>query len=282
MEERVHGGLGPRERRGVRARGASAGHGRPALHRQDRLLPRNSARNPPESPRVPERLQVERNQSGLGVVLPVLEQVVGRDVGLVANGNECREADPALLRLLEEGEAERAALGRERDRARWKRARPERRVQSRRGDREAEAVGPDQPTPVRPNQGKQLVLERTALLPHLGKARRDDADRAGAVPQGRLHAGEHVTGRKADDGEVRRLGELLGRAIAPDTRDSVSGRVNRIGHTLELAGDDVPEEQASDRLAPLRRAEDGHARRAKNGRSEATAARWSRSSTRSR
>jgi hypothetical protein len=71
------------------------------------------------------------------------------------------------------------------------------------------------------------------------------------VPQGRLYAVEYVTGRKADDCEVGRLRELLDRAIASDTCDGVSGRVDGIGHTLELAGDDVPEEQASNRLAPL-------------------------------
>ena len=90
------------------------------------------AREAAELARVAERLQVEEDELGLLVVLPPLEQVVRRDVGLVADRDERREAEPALGRLLEQREAERAALRREADAARRQRARREGRVQAER------------------------------------------------------------------------------------------------------------------------------------------------------
>ena len=51
-----------------------------------------------ELARVAERLEVEQDEVGLRVVLPPLEQVVRRDVGLVADRDERREAEPARAR----------------------------------------------------------------------------------------------------------------------------------------------------------------------------------------
>ena len=114
-EQRVDRGRRARERGRVGAGGALAG-GRPAaLHRQDRLLPRDPPRDARELARVAERLQVEEDEIGARVVLPVLEQVVGGDVRLVPDGDEGREAQAARGRLLEQREAERAALRGEAD-----------------------------------------------------------------------------------------------------------------------------------------------------------------------
>ena len=66
-----------------------------ALHRDDRLAPRDTPRDPRELARVPERLEVEQDHVGAGIVLPVLEQVVAADVALVADRDELRDADPA-------------------------------------------------------------------------------------------------------------------------------------------------------------------------------------------
>ncbi len=121
-EERVRGGVGARERGRVRARGALAALGATALEREDRLAARDPAGDAREPPRVPERLDVEQDRLGRRVVLPPLEQVVRRDVRLVADRDERRQAEAARDRRLEEREAERAALRREADVAGRRRA----------------------------------------------------------------------------------------------------------------------------------------------------------------
>src|SRR5581483_12428579 len=115
------------------------------------------------------------------VVLPVLEQVVRRDVRLVADRDERREAEPALLRLLEQGDAERAALRREGGAARREGAAGEGGVEAHARACDAEAVRPDQARAVRAHEGEQLVLAALALAADLGEAGRDDAERAHAL-----------------------------------------------------------------------------------------------------
>jgi len=101
VEEGVHRGLRAGERGRVRARRARARARGPALHRQDRLSPGDALRHAREPPRVPEGLEIEDHDPGLRVVLPVLEQVVGGDVGLVADRDERGEPEVAALGLLQ-------------------------------------------------------------------------------------------------------------------------------------------------------------------------------------
>ena len=74
------------------------------------------------------------------IVLPVLDQVVGGDVGLIADGREGGQPDAALGSALEHRESQRAALRREADVSGWQRARAEGCVQLRRRCRNAQAV----------------------------------------------------------------------------------------------------------------------------------------------
>ena len=94
-EQRVGRSVGAGERRGVRARGADARARRAALQRQDRLAPREPARDARERSRVAEGLEIEHDELGRVVVLPPLEQVVRRDVGLVADRDEGGDAEAA-------------------------------------------------------------------------------------------------------------------------------------------------------------------------------------------
>ncbi len=63
-----------------------------------------------ELARVPERLEVQEDHVGVGVVLPVLEEVVAAHIGLVANRHERRDAEPQLGGLAEQLDPERARL----------------------------------------------------------------------------------------------------------------------------------------------------------------------------
>ena len=109
---------GGEQRAGVRRGGALAGRRAAALDGDDRLVLRDPPRDPPELARVAERLEVEQDHVGVGVLLPVLQEVVAGEVGLVADRDERREADAARRRLVDRGDPERAALRREGDAAR--------------------------------------------------------------------------------------------------------------------------------------------------------------------
>ena len=256
MEQGLDRLLGARERRGVRAGGAGAGAGGPALHGEDRLLAGHPTRDPAEPPRVAERLEVERDEAGLGILLPVLEEVVGRDVGLVADRDERREAETALGCLLEEGEAERSALGGEANRAGRQRAGAERRVQRWGCNRDPEAIGPDEPPTVRADGCEEPLLSLAALVSDLGEACRDHAEGADSRAEGGLGGIDDVRRRQADDGEVDGLGELVDRGVGAHSCDRLAASVHGIRRALVVAGEDVPEQDPADRLAPRRCADD--------------------------
>ena len=110
VEEGVDGCFGAGERGRVRARGALPRQGRPALQRQDRLPSRDPPGQPPEPARVAEGLEVEQHDVCVRIVLPPLEQVVRRHVGLVPDRDERRETQPTRLGRLEKRNSEGAAL----------------------------------------------------------------------------------------------------------------------------------------------------------------------------
>ena len=85
---------------------------RPLLTAMIGLTRRDPARDPPEAARVAERLEVEQDRPRCRVALPVLQQVVARQVGLVADRDERRQADPRLAAELHRREPQGAALRR--------------------------------------------------------------------------------------------------------------------------------------------------------------------------
>src|SRR5262249_57140771 len=129
----------------------------PGLQRQDRLTTRNAPGDMSEGPRIAEGLEVEKDEVGAVVVLPPLEQVVRRDVGLVPDRSEGGESECALGRLLQESEPEGAALRRKADPAGRKRTRSERRIEPDRRHGDTEAVRADHARAVCPNECEQPV-----------------------------------------------------------------------------------------------------------------------------
>ena len=109
-EQGVDGRVGARERRRVRARGARSCRGRSGLQGENRLAAGDAPSDAGERPRVSERLEIEQDEIGRLVVLPPLEQVVRRDIGLVADRDERGEPECTLGRFLEQREPESAAL----------------------------------------------------------------------------------------------------------------------------------------------------------------------------
>ncbi len=107
LEEGVDPDIETGEGRGVRGRGAGARGGAARFHRDDGFAPRHLGREPGEPPRIAEALEVERDDVGARVVLPEREQIVTRDVGLVADRDEGRDADVKVARMVQDGDAQR-------------------------------------------------------------------------------------------------------------------------------------------------------------------------------
>ena len=113
-----------------RSRCAGAGAARAAAHGEDRLRAGDPASDTRELARVSERFEIEQDDVRLGIVLPVLQEVVRRDVGFVADRHERRKAQTTCIRLFQKRQPERAALRRERRPARWEGAARERRIEA--------------------------------------------------------------------------------------------------------------------------------------------------------
>ena len=129
---------------------------------------------------LPKDSRYKQHDVGVRILFPVLEQVVRRDIRLVADGHEGGEPEALFGCPLQQGEPECATLRREADLAGWKRARTERGIESNVGHRDAEAVRAEQPGSVRANQLEQQILARFTFGTDLGKACGDDAESSDA------------------------------------------------------------------------------------------------------
>src|SRR5206468_3835756 len=107
----------------------------PALEGDDRLAAREPSRNTGELARVAEGFEVHGDHIGGGVLLPVLQQVVRRYVRLVAERREGGDADVVARGVVENREAQGAALRGHADAARHGRAGTEGRVETHVGRR---------------------------------------------------------------------------------------------------------------------------------------------------
>ncbi len=180
VEQRVDGHVGGGQQRpGVRRGGPRPGGRSPTLHGQNRLLARHPRRQPRELARVAERLEVQQRDVGARVLLPELEEVVARQVGLVPDRDERRQAESEPPGRLDDRDAEPAALRQEADLPRHRRVRREGGVQMhvRVGVEDPEAVRPDQTHPGCPADLDQLSLALSPLLAGLGEAGRNDKER---------------------------------------------------------------------------------------------------------
>ena len=113
----------PRPRRRGSPRPGRRGRGLPPVggllgQHDDRLAGAEPARHAGEASRVAERLDLQQRHPGRRIVLPVLEQVVGADVGALAERDEGGEADVAAGRGGEQATRRGGSLGDDADAAR--------------------------------------------------------------------------------------------------------------------------------------------------------------------
>ena len=145
-------------------------------HRHDRLARPETPRHPRELAGVTDAFQVQQNQVGGVVVLPVLQQIVRGDVGAVAGRDERGHTEPAVAGRLEQGHAQRTGLREEADPSPQHLGRDQRRVELHVRIRvhDPERIGADDPQPVRPGVLDEALLQGTTVGSGLGEPRADN------------------------------------------------------------------------------------------------------------
>ena len=218
-EERLHGRVVRDESRRIRL-GLQTRRPATRLHHDDRLDPAHGPRDSREPARIPERLEVEKDDPRRLVSLPVLEQVVAGDVDLVPHADEGRDAQVTLPREGEHGETQCAALGHHRDAPAQREGRRDRSVEAhaRIGIHQPHGVGTDHAHSVVSNLFEQLLLQGAALGARFRESRRDDDERPDARDGAVVHRFQHRVARRHDDREIRSIRDL------PSGREGRPGR----------------------------------------------------------
>ena len=239
------------------AGGPRSGERASRFHRDDRLATADPPRDAREAPRIAERFQVQHDDRRVRVGFPVLEQIVARDVGLVADADERRQSDRSLRGELEHRHAERAALRHQRDASGRRVDRRERGVQPDLGIgvQQAHAVGSDHPQPVAAHFVDQPLLQRAPLVAGFREARRDhdqrlDAGRRTVVDDSQDRGARHGDDRQID--AARRVGE---RSIAGQTFELGGVRVDRVDRAGEPGLDECVQDAAAEAARLARRAD---------------------------
>ena len=171
----------------------------------------------------------------LGSSAQVLNQVVSRDVRLVANGHEAGDPDVETPGVIEDRQAERTALRGHGHVAGWRIDRREGRVQADRGVgiQQPHAVGTDQPASRLPHAFEQQALTRMPLGVALAEAGADHADRADSPGEAVVDRRLHLGGRDDDDGEVDGVGNIGDAWIGTEAFDLRGRRVHRHNGSAE-------------------------------------------------
>ena len=206
------------ERARVRRCRARAGRRATALDRDDRLARAHAPRDPGESAWIPERLEVQQDHIGKGVLLPVVEQVVAGNIGLVADRHERRDPQTEPSGGLDHRDSQPAALREEADV-------PRRRRMGGKGGVEVhvrcrvehpEAVGTDEPHTGIAADREQFALPSGAFGAGLGEPSRDHQERVNACRSALARNLVDGDSGNHDYRELDRLGNVTDRRVRLD------------------------------------------------------------------
>jgi hypothetical protein len=225
------------------------------------------ARDLGKAPRVAERLQVEQHELGAGVAGPVLEQVIARDVGLVAERHEAGQPEPQPRGGFQDRLAEGAGLARHCDG-------PGRGVVGRKGGVQAHGrVGVDHPHAVWADHAHaagakplaERVLEPRALLVHLLEPGGNRDQSLYALGDGFVDRGQHEVARDRDHGEVDLAGNGFEGREGGNAVDETRVWIDRIDRSLEAGAQEVGDDFVADRLGLARGADHSDRSRREQG-----------------
>ena len=233
----------------MRGGSSAPGHRASRLDRDDRHAPADAVRDPDERCRVRDRLEVQQDHVGRGLVFPVAQEVVGRHVGSVSDRHEGRDAEAPRVRRVEHGEPNGTRLAQQVGAAGGRQCSTEGGVEPPVADatKDSRAVGSHQAHPPFARDRRKVRLTRRALRPDFCEpgryhAHRPDAEIAGLGH----HVGDRI-GRHADDDEIGR--DRAGGEIR-ERRDAAHLRMMRVDgqhDPAETAVDQIAEQESGDR-----------------------------------
>ncbi len=220
-----------------------------ALDRDDRLGPSDAARDARELARVPDRFQVQGDDGTRGVRFPVLKEVVAGQVRLVPDRDEAGESQAQPVRVLDDGQAEGAALRQEPDPALDRQGGGEGGVEAdlRLEVDHAHAVRADQPHAGTAAHGHEVALSLQSLRTRFREAGGDDDDALDALGGAGARSLQGGLGGQDDDGKIDRPRDVEDRSIGGHRLHDVGGRVDGVDGPCKAGREQVVEELAADR-----------------------------------
>ena len=225
---------------GMRNGGSLTGIGPAGVHREDGHGPADAARGAGELARIAERLDIQDRKLGRVVLLPPHQHVVTRDVVLVPDGSEGRDADAQPGQPVGEGETETAGLHDQAGNSWGGMPGGEGGVQPDAGHGDAETVRADQPHAVAAADGQQVRALRGV------KPRGDDDQGPHAAPAAFVGHARYGGRWHGDDREIDGFGKRGDRGQTGHRLHVRGVRVDRVNPSLVAAGDDVVQEGAAE------------------------------------
>ena len=259
-EERVDADTGRGRGRRVGCAGPAAAGRAAANHREQRLALGETAREPRELGGVTEGLQVQGRGRDVGVVVPRGQEVVARDVALVAERDERVDTQVELAREVHQDDAHPTGLAGHREAARGRDGlvkggvEPDLRVVA----EQPETVGTDEPDAVHSGGRRQLVLQAGTLFAQLSEPRGHDDRGPNAGRRGVEQHVVHARGGDAHHDQVHGAGDHPDARIGIDADQRASARVHRRDRAMETAGGDGAQHGGPDARAVGPDADDGH------------------------
>jgi hypothetical protein len=218
------------------------------LDHQDGFLATNSLGGFGEIARIAERLEIHADDAGLVIVLPVLEEIVTGDVGLVSDRGELGQADAESSRFVENRHTKGSRLADETDGSSTCRRRSERCIHRYTwiGIDDPHAIGSDHAYSSVPDLVSQLKLELGALRAGFGKTGGDHDKPLDTGGDALVHDGHDDTAGHDDDGEINRVRYGSDRRIGLERVNRCCLRVDGKDSALKLRDNQIVEQREAD------------------------------------
>ncbi len=233
-EQRVHAGV-----RGLLA----------AFQRHDGLVSTELASDPGEAPRIAEALQMKHDHVGPWISLPVLQEIVRRDVGSVSGRDEGGQSHGAPGRVGEKRAGQGAGLGEHSDSAGRRIPDGEGGMQpgGRRGVDDAHRIRADQAHAAVAGDPDGVRKQDAALVPAVREAgRHDDGTANPLLRAGPQNVGHPLRGHR-HDGQIDLGGHLAQIPVGIDRGDMGGRGVDGIHRSGEPAAEQPAEDLMTDR-----------------------------------
>lgn len=200
------------------------------FHRDDRLVAGNAASDSRKLPWVAETFEVEQDHLGSRIGIPILQEIVTRDVSPVTGRDERRQADSTSGGLVEDGDSERTGLAEESDVARAREHGRQRGVEGHRGVvvGHSECVGPDESHPVRPRRVHETPLGLLSVESGFAESGRDHDERFDAFVEAVVQNCADRLGGDGDHAEIHLVGNVADGRVGPHTLDGTMLGIDRV------------------------------------------------------